>query len=403
MLHRLPCARLFQHLVFNPANTKLACFHEEDPRVEIRDLESGRKVQTLICPSPATAAAWSPDGRRLATACADYHIYLWDAENGQRQAPILGHDRHIMNVTFSHNGNLLASTGFDGVFRLWNPDTGRQLACHSGAAWYFQFSADDRHLDGWQEVSSHGSLEVAGSRECRLLYSRSIGKRYSGHGFSADGRILAAGTGDRVCFWDVFSGREISSLLLADCDTHIFHPDGRSMIIIDRSGGVRLRSLDRVGGPGSSDFRLAKPRRFFDTEWLCEAALSLDGRHLAVPHETAGESFILDLQDPSAKVVLKGHPLVDYIAISPDGRWAATGSWHNSIVKIWDARSGDCARTLYLPPEPGLLSARTVDGWQPAPPSINFGRLAPGSPKVRRYPAIQSLNGTSRHSARMAG
>jgi WD40 repeat protein len=80
------------------------------------------------------------------------------------------------------------------------------------------------------------------------------------------------------------------------------------------------------------------------------AALSLDGRHLAVTHESEGESFIFDLQDPSAKpVVLKPHPLVDHIAISPDGRWAATGSWHNFFVKVWDARSGDLLRTLPMP------------------------------------------------------
>jgi WD40 repeat protein len=94
---------------------------------------------------------------------------------------------------------------------------------------------------------------------------------------------------------------------------------------------------------------LGKPRRFFDAPNIQGAALSADGRHLAVTQQPEGRAFVFDLQDPAAKVVLPGHPSVNRIAVSPDGRWAATASWHNSLVKIWDARSGDLARTLSLP------------------------------------------------------
>jgi WD40 repeat protein len=40
---------------------------------------------------------------------------------------------------------------------------------------------------------------------------------------------------------------------------------------------------------------------------------------------------------------------VSRIALSPDGRWAATAAWLNSMVQIWDARSGDLIRTFSLP------------------------------------------------------
>jgi WD40 repeat protein len=55
------------------------------------------------------------------------------------------------------------------------------------------------------------------------------------------------------------------------------------------------------------------------------------------------------LQDPSAKVVLSRHPAASRIALSPDGRWAATAAWLNSQVKIWDARSGGFGSQFSLP------------------------------------------------------
>ena len=106
-------------------------------------------------------------------------------------------------------------------------------------------------------------------------------------------------------------------------------------------------------------YRLGKPRQFSDQAGFREAALSLDGRHLAVTQESNGLACVFDLQNPGAKpVVLGPHPWVDRIAISPDGHWVATASWLNSLVKIWDARSGDLERNL---PAPG----RTVVAFSP--------------------------------------
>ena len=167
-------------------------------------------------PLGVSALAWSPDGRRLATACSDYRIYVWDAENGQRQSVLEGHSRYIMNLAFNHAENLLASTSLEGLTRLWNLDSGRQIASYPGGSWTIQFSPDDRFLLGWQYVDRYGSLELAYSRECRLLYAERASVFYSGPDFNADGNILAAGTEDHVCFWDAFSGKEIGSIPAAE-------------------------------------------------------------------------------------------------------------------------------------------------------------------------------------------
>lgn len=321
--------------------------------MEIRDVDSGRLLHALNCPWGVSSVAWSDDGRRLAGACLDRRIYLWDALTGQRQAALAGHSWTHINVAFDHAGDLLASSSWDGVVRLWDAATGREVANHPGISGQFRFSPDDRQLSGWEDLNRHGTLEVAGRQECRLLFvepSERSGRYYSGPEFSTDGHLLAAGSGNQVRFWDVFSGKALGSFPLRECDIHLFHPDGRSLIVTDRSGGASRRTLERIGAPEAFAYRLGKPTPLFVRPDMVGAALSQEGRYLAMALESEGEAVVVDLQDPSMKAVpLRPHPMADRIAITPDGRWVATASWHNSLVKVWDARSGDLVRTLQMP------------------------------------------------------
>jgi len=346
---RLPGNGLDNYLASHPGNTRMAMVSRDDPRVEIRDVRSGRALRAFACPAGVSATAWSPDGRRLAIACMDFSIYIWDAGAGQPEAVLAGHAAMIMSLAFNHAGNLLASASYDGVVRLWNPDSGRQLASFRGGGWQIQFSPDDRTLLGLQDYNRYFWLDVARSRECQQLCSPRDGAVTPLPAFSADGRVLAEGIWRRVHFWDVASGREIGSFPINECDSVIFPPDGRSLITVDRVAGVSQRSLEHVGGPASPAWRLSKPRPLFIGPKTEDAALSRDGLSLAFTQPFTDQAIVLDLANPARKVVLAGHHLVNRIALSPDGRWAATASWYNPLVKIWDARSGELARTISEP------------------------------------------------------
>jgi len=401
-LKRLPGAH-FKGLTFTRDGSRLACQQEANPVVEIRETAAWGKVLSLTNSCPAGRCAWSPDGKRLAVACQDYHIYIWSMETSRQLSVLEGHSTSILHLEFNHAGDLIASSSFDGTTRLWDPASGRQVAALSGGgSWRFEFSPDDRYLGPWYgDAGPAGLLEVARSRVYRRLYSPRLGEGLTGPVFSADGRVIAAGTGDQVCFWDAVSGKGLASLLLTGCDAHIFQPNGKCMIFVDRSTGVCLRPIERMGG--SDVLRLGRPRPFFQTDGLREAALCPDGRHLAVTHEAADEAVVLDLEELSTNVVLHGHPSVDYVALSPDGHWAATGSWRNSLLKVWDARSG--GRPVFEYSMPGRTRAAfSADGrwlaamssdyrlwevgsWQPkgpplpghAVPEANFLAFSPDS------------------------
>ncbi len=92
----------------------------------IIEAESGRLVRSIALPSGGAGnVAWSPDGRTLATACDDRKIYLWDAATGIRRATLEGHPSSGLSATFHPAGTLLASDGWEGRLRLWDPVLGR--------------------------------------------------------------------------------------------------------------------------------------------------------------------------------------------------------------------------------------------------------------------------------------
>jgi WD40 repeat protein len=64
--------------------------------------------------------AFSPDGTRLATACQDNTIRLWDIATREEVAELRGHTDYVHAVAFSPDGTRLASASGDYTVRIWD-------------------------------------------------------------------------------------------------------------------------------------------------------------------------------------------------------------------------------------------------------------------------------------------
>jgi WD40 repeat protein len=66
------------------------------------------------------AVAFHPDGTRLATAGRDRAIWLWDLARGEAVARLPGHTSYVWSLAFSPDGTTLASGSGDFTVRLWD-------------------------------------------------------------------------------------------------------------------------------------------------------------------------------------------------------------------------------------------------------------------------------------------
>lgn len=86
----------------------------------VYDMEAGSVRFTIPLTDSVTGVAFSPDASRLATACHDKTIKLWDLATGQDVLTLRGHNAGALSVAFSPDGNRLAAGSIDRTVLVWD-------------------------------------------------------------------------------------------------------------------------------------------------------------------------------------------------------------------------------------------------------------------------------------------
>ncbi len=357
--------------------------------VRLLDAATGDLVKTLNGGSGGAVlcAAWSPDGRYIASGTVLSKIFVWEAASGALLNTLKA-DGDTYNVAFSPDGKYLASGHEQGVVILWDVARGEEVRrlqkSGEGIIRRLVWSPDARFL---LTGSSSNSLHLWEAATGALAFSLTPESYVYALAWSPDSRTLAIRETAVISFWDTSNGENLRSLETAsrpEADL-LWAPDGSLLAGRSEAGVITTwdvasgQSLGQILGHLATvqllnwspqgnllasaiqdtgvvlwDTTTWQPQQVLwatDSGALNDLAWSPDGNTLAGGFGHArgfvwpGTIRLWDLSGNTERV-LSGHEYwVTCLDWSPDGSLIASGSYDTTAI-LWDPVEGKQLRTL---------------------------------------------------------
>jgi serine/threonine protein kinase/WD40 repeat protein/tetratricopeptide (TPR) repeat protein len=369
----------FDQCAFNPSGGLLAVTTAPDRAVRVFDVDREVVVWSAELDAPTRGVAWSEDGRLLAVGCDDYRIHVWDIERKQLVSALVGHENCITRLRFVGGSELLLSSTWDNATKVWDPVRGTMLVETLGTL--VQASLDGRRLGMVDAEMRPGVWELAPRREFRMLQHRLAGNRttrpydLNSVDIHCDGRLLTSASVDGVVLWDTATGVQLAHLDIGPTGSARFSPDGSQMLTLG-TAGLNVWPVRLVAGPV---LRIGPPN-LVAYEWgdvESNAVWDASGRRIAAVSRGRNQVFVCEMGCPEPVFRSGVHPGIRSVAIAPDGRLVATGTWRGRNVKVWDVATGaqvwewQCisASVAFSPDGRWLVTATQTEtpGPEPAP------------------------------------
>lgn len=239
-----------------------------------------------------TAVAFAPDGGRLALGTNGGGLILFDAKTWARTAACVGHSDRVLAdaLFFSADGKRLVSASRDDSVRVWDATTGKSLHAvgdRKAVRVVLPTPSADRVVLLEEELAKH-HVRVLDVRANRVV--KDLGERWAaGHALSPDGKVL----------WTVG-------------DTGTTAHDLSALKVVGESESARGECLAVV--PGGTRLLIGR-----------------DGLHGTRVVSWGVKGYELE----RLRTVQEHRTDVTSVAVSPDGRLAATGD-EAGVIKVWD-------------------------------------------------------------------
>lgn len=303
----------------------------------VRTLNAGTKAVRSV--------AYSPDGSRLASAGFDGTVKVWDPATGRLLLTFREHiipDRQlnaVYSVAFSPDRQHAASAGEDGTVKVWNAATGavvHTLGKHDGVYRQIAFSPDGERL-----AAAGHALKIWNVRTGILLSPlvNATSEPLAHVAFNADGKYLASARRSEVRSWQATTGKPMAAHDLVNGLIRGLAFSGKDAVLgVSTNGGL--------GKVYVYDESLTNLRVEYDTRTRAMDTLAVNpnGNLLACAISSSSQMIIevremgpiLQNRREKPVRVIQGHGnQISQLAFSPDGQRLASASADGS-VKIWD-------------------------------------------------------------------
>lgn len=268
--------------------------------------------------SMVNAVLFSPDGKTIFTGGDDSSVHVIDVETGEDRYSLAGHTGWVTALAISPDGNILAAASNDRTVSLWDwkaASLKKKLGGIAGKVNDVAFSPDGKWLAAASADKTVTLWETSGWKFDRAFNAHEGWVMKTA--FSPDSSLLAtAGADGEVKVWKL-TDRSSSTIQTGGGTVHsvLFSPDGKSLIFPNAANGIETVSTDTwtpemiMGG---------------HEDTITCMAVSPDGRYAASGDES-GTILVRRMEDGSLSRRISSSPLIPLaLAFSPDGKYLAS-------------------------------------------------------------------------------
>ncbi len=280
--------------------------------------------------------AFSPDGQRIVTGSYDQTAKVWDAASGQELLTLKGHTGRITSAAFSMDGQRIVTGSYDQTAKVWDAASGRELLTlkgHTNWVWSVVFSPDGQRIATGSADQTAKVWDATSGNEVRTLRGHSAVLTMAA--FSPDSRRIVTGSNDGTArVWDAATGDVLLTLRGHTKGRGVsfvaFSPDGTRIVTSSFDHTAKMWDAAR----GEELFTLTG-----HTDPITSVAFSPDGQRI-VTGSYDGTAKVWDAAGERGSVTLTGQSNgVRSLALSPDGQRIVTGGY-DGTAKVWEAVSG---------------------------------------------------------------